>query len=189
MEFHVIFLCVTNVLWYCEILCYIFLSCVVILFYVCCLQEDRKPEKKWLLYFSVCGMRSGVLCYIFLRVEWDLLVFVIKHALVFELYFCMCGTSSGTFCFLSSCRTLSSILYFIFFVCGMHSGILCHIFLHVERSMEFCVIFFHVWNALSYYGIPCSIFLHVECALVFCFYIFSCFSIYFMLHYTYFDFL
>ena len=52
--------------------------------------------------------------------------------------------------YISACGTRSSIVLY-FSPCGTHSGI-----------VEFCVIFFTVWNRIWYFGVLCYIFLSVE---------------------------
>ena len=88
--------------------------------------------------------------------------------------------------YISTCGTRSDIVEFcvIFFRRWnelWYCGILCYIFLHVERTLvlwnfvlhfsacvtwfgivEFCVVFFCMWNALWYHGISCYIILCVQ---------------------------
>ena len=124
-----------------------------------------------MLYFSACGTRSGILCYIFLRVE---------CAFIFCVLFSDCGTLSG----ILGCNILrmeftlgicvklfcmSNVLwYFVlhFFFCGIfwYCEITCYIFPRVEFALIYCVLF-------SAYGIHSGIFwyifLHVGRTLVY----------------------
>ena len=90
------------------------------------------------LYFSVCGTRSGIvkiLCYIFPHVECALVLWN------FVLYFSTCGTRSDI------------VEFFVIFFC-------------VWNALWYCVIFYCVFNMLSYCGVLRYIFLRVERALV-----------------------
>ena len=119
-----------------------------------------------MLYFSACGTRSGIFCYIFSASGTR----SGEHALVFCVVFSACGTRSDIlrciflcvdcaliFCVVFFCMwnallyfllyifcVWNSLWYFMFYfpACVMLSGILCYIFLHVERALIFCVIYF-----------------------------------------------
>ena len=159
MDF-VLYACCINVLYACCIFCVVFSCCMKLSFPVCfyssvirkfslpvlcscCIRVVKKKQKKhYVLYFSACGTRSGILCCIFPRVERALVFFVI--------YF-------PTFLFISCCIILT-LISFIFFHSAFlkisliyalwYCEILCYIFPCLERALVLCYIFPHVENAL-----------------------------------------
>ena len=146
-----------NALWYCGILCDIFSVCVVFVLYACCKKINNRKTKNDVLYFSVCGTRSDILCYVY-RIRnalWYFVIYIFRmmNALyLFVLYFSACGTRSG-------------ILWLYFYMCVTGSGILGHIFLGVERALVFLLDFYSC-STLS--CILCFIIPRVERTLVFC---------------------
>ena len=122
-----------NALCYCGILCYIFPR-----------VERALVLWNFVLNFSVCGTRSGVV-----------------------LCFSACGMLFGIVLYLSACGKRSDIVLY-FSACGKCSGVGLYFSTCGKRSgiVEFRVIFFCVWNALWYCGILCYNFLHVQRALV-----------------------
>ena len=80
---------------------------------------------------------------------------------------------------ISCCIFLCVELHTIFFCrCGLRSVIVefCVIFFRVWNALCHCVIWWYIfcmWNALWYCGIWCYIFLHVERALVLCNFVLS----------------
>ena len=107
-----IFLCVERALIFCVILFYVWNA----LWY-------------FVLYFSTCGTRSGILSYIFPHVE---------HALVFCVIFFRVWNPLWY-----------SVLYFS--ACGTWSGFFVLYFMRVERSLVFCFKIFRVWNVIWYF--------------------------------------
>ena len=122
----------------------------------------------FVLYFSACGTRSGVLCYIFLRVE-RALVFCVIFSLMwnalwcFVLYIFRVWNALWYFVlyilrlwnphwylvlYFSACGTKIGVFCYIFSACGTCSVILCYIFLRVERALVFSVVFFCMQNVL-----------------------------------------
>ena len=105
------------------------------------------------LYLSVCGMRSGILCYIFLHVERALvfcvLCFCVWNALwYFVFYFSACGIHSGIFgIYFCMWNALWYFLLFCF-TFGTRSGIVKSrvIFTRVVRTLIFCVINFWLFS-------------------------------------------
>ena len=148
----------------------------------------------FVIYFFVCGTRSGILCYIIPRVERALVLWN------YVLYFSACGKRSGILCYLffaflfilcwiiptlispksffSSCLKLYLIyalwycrIMSYIFACGTHSS-LWNLMLYFSACgthsgiVECCVVFFWLRNILLYCGILCYICLHLERALV-----------------------
>ena len=132
----------------------------------------------------------GILCYIFVcaeRVLWLRYIFSAcgNFSIIVEFVLYLCVSNTLWYCVISytSFGTLSDIVEYcvIFSPFGIRSGIFIY-FLRVERSLvlsyiilgveriygivEFCVIFFCVWNTLCYCGMLCYNFLRVECSLV-----------------------
>ena len=144
LEFCVIFSRRWNGLWYCGILCYIFLR-----------VEHALVVWNFVLYFSECGTCSGI-------VEFSIIYFCMWNALWCSvIFFCVWNTLShcGFFCyiFLHMERALvfSNFVLYIFSAYETRSGIvkLCVLFFFVEtRSciVKICVIFFCTWNTLSH---------------------------------------
>ena len=76
------------------------------------------------------------------------------------------------------CCVISFYIFFAFYYLLWYCGILCYIFIRVERALIFYNVFFHVeralvlWNFLSFFLrvelvlVLCYIFLRVECTLV-----------------------
>ena len=143
-----------------------------------------------MIYFSACGTRSGILFYIFSRMECAV-VFCVKYLPAF--LFISCFIILNFILFLKfACLNLSWIyaLWYCIISCYIflrleRDLVLCNMILHVERALvlwnfvlyfsacgtrygivEFCDIFLCVWNALKYCVISCYIFPRVECALV-----------------------
>ena len=120
-----------------------FSSCEIFVLYI-----FRMWNALWyfVLYFSACRTRTGVLFSIFPSVE---------RALVFCVIFFRVWNALWYF-----------VLYFSAF--GTRSGILYHIFPRLERALVFYVLFFRVWNTHWYFmlyfplckrsGISCCIF-------------------------------
>ena len=109
---------------------------------------------------------------------------IVIACVVFVMYVCCKKTQKSMCCIAVLYFSASGIFVLYFYVCGIscyiftHSGILCCIFrvwnfvsyfyACVTRSgiVEFCVIFFSMWNAIWYCEISCYIFLRVKGALV-----------------------
>ena len=132
----------------------IFFACVVFVLYAGC--KKKQKNKNDMFYFSARGTRSGILCYIFPRVERALEFCVIfsvhgERSGIIVLYFSACGTCSGfiVLYFPHVERALASFCC-IFSACGTRSGVIVLYFLRVERALAlFCYIFPHVERALA----------------------------------------
>ena len=128
--------------------------------------------------FTVCWTRVGVLCYILLHVE---------CALIF------CGILFGVWnvllCIVIIFYVCNALWYFVFYLCVWNS--LWYFFVYIfacgTRSVILCWIFY-VSNALWYYEITCYIYTCGTRSGISC-YILSCFSLNYLLIYTYLDFL
>ena len=115
--------------------------CIVVLYF--------SAREIFVIYFSVWGTRSGILCYIFPSVERALVFCVIFFCLwnaywYFVLYISACGTRTGIFV-LFFC-VWNAHWHFVLYVSanGTCSGTLYFIFPLVEHALVFCIIFFRV---------------------------------------------
>ena len=148
VEFHVIFFCIWNALWYFWVLCYKFLnverSLIFLNFYYlfcpvmcsCCLRVVKKL--KMLCCIFPRWERALLFCVIFFpRVEGNLVLCVT--------FFCL----------------QNALYYFVLYsyMCVTRCGVLCCIVLCVEHALVISVAVFHVWNALWYFVLNVLLFL------------------------------
>ena len=180
--------------WYFETFGYIFSACVVFVMYTCYYKDKKTSEKQE----NICCIfpwveRYLIFCVIWFRM-WNALWYIV-------LYVSTCGMCSGILCYIFPHVECALVFFVIFSTCGTLSGIFSFIFMRVECVLVLCVIYYCMWNALCFL---CCIFPRVEYALVLWIYvlyfstcgtlfgilcyIFSCFSLHFVLNYTYLDF-
>ena len=161
------------------ILCYIFLHVDCALLF--CVAFLRVWNALWyfVLNFIACGTRFGISCCISRHVERALvfcaILFCVWNALLyFALYF-LCVERALVFCVIFYC-VWNALWYIVFYIFLLLSSF-CVLFylpcfpliffprffetildIYVLVFVEFCSIFFRVWNALYYCGISCYIF-------------------------------
>ena len=157
------------------------------LFILCCIIPTLISLS--LFFFSACLKLSliyalftcGILCYIFLRLKrawyFETFGYIFYACVVFVMYTCYYKRQKTLW------KTRKYLLYFS--VGGTISDILCYMIPHVERTLVYCVICFHVWNVLWYFvlyisacgmcsGIFCYIFYMWNALWYFFFYFYAC---------------
>ena len=123
----------------------------------CCMRVVKKQKKNDVLYFSARGTRSGILCYIFPRVECALILLCyifprVERALALFCYIFCAWNALWRYCVIfSACGMRYGVIVLYFSTCGTRSGVIVLYFPHVERALGLLYYIFRAWNALWRY--------------------------------------
>ena len=150
-----VLMCCMRVVFLCLFSCYMKMSLPV--FCLCCMLVFKKTEKKKndVLYFSACGTRSGVLCYIFPRMERALAllccIFCVWNALWHCCVILSCVWNAlWNYCVIFSAHgTRSGVIVLYFSAFGTRSEVIVSYFPRVEQALALLCYILHAWNALK----------------------------------------